>query len=264
MPERRKIDATMMDGFSFSEIVIIIIIAIIIYGKDLPQAARKMAQLYSKFKRQLSDVRDEISRQIPMDEIKESMRPDLNLDPGGEPPSTPSLLTASPSENNVLLTWNSAVGASSYTLRRSTGPQDPWLIIAMNIAELAWTDTDVQPGKTYHYVVTGVNNTGESGNSDEVIAVIPGGEPSSAEPSEGKPAAAEASDGKPAPAPSSAEGSEGKPAPAGGSVVAKAADAVADAAALVKPPAADAAPANGNGDHAKDEKPAPAPEVKPS
>ena len=53
-----------MDGFSFSEIVIIIIIAIIIYGKDLPQAARKLATLYTKFKRQLSDVRDEISRQI--------------------------------------------------------------------------------------------------------------------------------------------------------------------------------------------------------
>jgi Tat protein translocase TatB subunit len=220
----------MMDGFSFSEIVIIIIIAIIIYGKDLPQAARKMAQMYSKFKRQLADVRDEISRQIPMDEIKDSLKPDLNLDPGGEPPQTPSLLTASPSESNVLLTWNSAPGATSYTIRRSNGPQESWLIIAMNISELAWTDTDVQAGKTYHYVVTGVNSTGESGNSDEVIAVLPGGEP---------PAAA------------------------------KAADAVADAAAIAPPPATpEAAPTNGNGEHPKEEKPAaaaaPAPEVKPS
>lgn len=226
----------MMDGFSFSEIVIIIIIAIIIYGKDLPQAARKMAQLYSKFKRQLTDVRDEISRQIPMDEIQNSIRPDLNLDPGGEPPQTPSLLTASPSESNVLLTWNSSSGSTSYTIRRSTGPQDPWLIIAMNISELAWTDTDVQPGKTYHYVVTGVNNTGESGNSDEVIAVIPGGEPS--------------------PPPADAK-------PAGATV----AEAIADAGAITPPPPpAEASPTNGNGDHAKDEKaaPAPAPEAKPS
>ena len=223
-----------MEGFSFSEIILIIIIAIIIYGKDLPQAARKMATLYAKFKRQLSDVRDEISRQIPMDEIANSIKPDLNLDPGGEPPSTPSLLTASPSESNVLLTWNSSTGSTSYTIRRSTGSQDPWLIIAMNIAELAWTDTDVQPGKTYHYVVTGVNNTGESGNSDEVIAVIPGGEPAPA------------------------------PAPADGSTVAKAAEAVADAAAPATPPAPEAAPTNGNGEHAKEEKPAAAPEVKPS
>jgi Tat protein translocase TatB subunit len=219
-----------MDGFSFSEIIIIIIIAIIIYGKDLPQAARKMAQMYSKFKRQLSDVRDEISRQIPMDEIQNSLRPDLNLDSGGEPPQTPSLLTVSPSESNVLLTWNSSSGSTSYTIRRSTGPQEPWLIIAMNITELAWTDTDVQPGKTYHYVVTGVNNTGESGNSDEVIAVMPGGEPAPAAP------------------------------PADPATVA---NVVADAAAIAPPPAA---PANGNGEHAKDEKPAdaPAPEVKPS
>src|SRR4030095_9923372 len=206
----------MMDGFSFSEIIIIIIIAIIIYGKDLPQAARKMATLYSKFKRQLSDVRDEISRQIPMEEIRDSIKPDLNLDPGGDPPHTPSLLTASPSESNVLLTWSSATGATSYTIRRSPGPQEPRTITAMSINELAWTDTDVQPGKTYHYVVTGVNGTGESGNSDEVIAVIPRREPPSPEASEAKPA---------------------PPAPTDGTPIAKAADAVADAAAILPPPA---------------------------
>ena len=222
----------MMDGFSFSEIIIIIIIAIIIYGKDLPQAARKLATLYSKFKRQLTDVREEISRQIPMDEIRDTMNVNLPTDPGGEPPTTPTLLTASPSESNVLLTWNSSIGASTYTIRRSAGPQDPWLIVAMNIPELAWTDTDVQPGKTYHYTVTGVNGTGESGNSDEVIAVIPGGET--------KPAEATA------PPPTDAA----PPAPA---------------------PAASAAPTNGNGDYPK-EPPVPeekgatsaAPEVKPS
>src|SRR6185295_9159839 len=224
----------MMDGFSFSEIVIIIIIAIIIYGKDLPQAARKMAQLYSKFKRQLSDVRDEISRQIPMDEIANSIKPDLNLDPGGEPPSTPSLLTASPSESNVLLTWNSSTGSTSYTIRRSTGSQDPWLIIAMNIAELAWTDTDVQPGKTYHYVVTGVNNTGESGNSDEVIAAIPGGEVASA------PAAAPEAAAAPASAAETA--SAVAPAPAA---------SPAPAAPAPAPAPTTAAPTNGNGDYPK-------------
>jgi Sec-independent protein translocase protein TatA len=201
----------MMDGFSFSEIIIIIIIAIIIYGKDLPQAARKLATLYSKFKRQLSDVRDEISRQIPMDEIKDTMNMNLPDGPGGDPPQTPSLLTASPSDTNVLLTWNSSVGASTYTIRRSTGPQDPWLICAMNIPELAWTDTDVQPGKTYHYVVSGVNSTGESGNSDEVMVTMPGVDPTAAAP------AADA-----APAPTNGNGdypkepvvAEEKPAPA--------------------------------------------------
>ena len=165
-----------MEGFSFSELILIVIVAIIIYGKDLPQAARKMATLYSKFKRQLNDVRDEIKRQIPLDELENAVKVDLPTKFGGDPPQTPYGLVASPSASNVLLTWNSSSGSTSYTIRRSTGPQDPWLIVAMNISELAWTDTDVKPGTTYHYAVTGVNETGESGNSDEATAVIPGGE----------------------------------------------------------------------------------------
>ena len=222
----------MMDGFSFSEIIIIIIIAIIIYGKDLPQAARKLATMYSKFKRQLSDVRDEISRQIPMDEIRDTMNVNLPSGPGGEPPTTPTLLTASPSESNVLLTWNASMGASTYTVRRQAGEGEAWLIVAMNIPELAWTDTDVQPGKTYRYSVSGVNGTGESGSSDDVIAVIPGGET--------------------------------KPAEA-------AATPPTEAAPPASPAPAASAPANGNGDYPKEpavpeEKgaPSPSPEVKPS
>jgi len=217
--------------FSFGEMFLIIIVAILIYGKDLPQAARKIANIYSKFRRQLNDVRDEIKRQIPMDEIENAVKIDLPTGPGGEPPQTPYGLNASPSASNVLLTWNSSTGSSTYTVRRSTGSQDPWLIVAMNLSELAWTDTDVQPGKTYHYVVTGVNDTGESGNSDEVVATIPGGEPAPAS-------------GAPAPAPESA--------PSSGD------------------PAAAAPPANGNGDHsnappaAEQKLPAQAPEAHPS
>ncbi|MBV8879679.1 MAG: hypothetical protein JO332_06945 [Planctomycetaceae bacterium] len=224
-----------MEGFSFSELILIIIVAIIIYGKDLPQAARKMAMIYSKFKRQLNDVRDEIKRQIPMDELENAVKVDLPSGPFGDPPQTPYGLSASPSASNVLLTWNSSTGSSSYTIRRSTSPQDPWLIIAMSITELAWTDTDVQPGKTYHYVVTGVNDTGESGNSDEAVATIPGGD------------AAPAAAALPAP------------------------DAAAPAAPPKTEPAA-AAPSNGNGDYPKEpplpeekgQSSPPTPEVKPS
>jgi len=214
-----------MEGFSFSELIVIGIIAIIIYGKDLPQAARKMATLYSKFKRQLSDVREEIKRQIPMEELENAVKVDLPSGPGGDPPQTPYGLAASPTASNVLLTWNSSTGSTGYTVRRSTASQDPWLIIAMNVAELAWTDTDVQAGKTYHYVVSGTNDTGESGNSDEVIATIPGGEAA------------------PAPAPSAAETVAAVlpppeiPAPAAESSSAK---------------ATEDQPKNGNGDYPKE------------
>ncbi|HLY72517.1 MAG TPA: fibronectin type III domain-containing protein [Planctomycetota bacterium] len=231
-----------MEGFSFSELILIIIVAIIIYGKDLPQAARKMATLYSKFKRQLNDVRDEIKRQIPMDELENAVKVNLPSGPFGDPPQTPYGLAASPSATNVLLTWNSSTGSTSYTVRRSTGPQDPWLIVAMNISELAWTDTDVHPGKNYHYVVTGVNETGESGNSDEVTATIPGGDPA-----------------PPALAP---------PAPAAPADLAAAAPVPP-----VKVESAVATPPNGNGDHPQvppvaeakgQSSSAPTPEAKPS
>jgi Sec-independent protein translocase protein TatA len=230
-----------MEGFSFSELILIIIVAIIIYGKDLPQAARKMAMIYSKFKRQINDVRDEIKRQIPMDELENAVKVNLPTGPFGDPPQTPYGLAASPSATNVLLTWNSSSGSTSYTIRRSTSSQDPWLIVAMNINELAWTDTDVQPGKTYHYVVTGVNETGESGNSDEATATIPGNDPVPAT------AALPAPEAPVAPAPASP-------------------------AASAPAPSAAVPPSNGNGNHPqeppvpeeKGHSSAPAPEIKPS
>jgi Sec-independent protein translocase protein TatA len=235
-----------MEGFSFSELILIVIVAIIIYGKDLPQTARKMATLYAKFKRQLNDVRDEIKRQIPMDELENAVKVDLPSKYGGDPPQTPTSLLASPAIGNVLLTWNSSTGSTSYTIRRSTGPQDPWLIIAMNIAELAWTDTDIQPGKTYHYVVSGVNDTGESGNSDEVVAAIPGGEAASA------------------PASAAETASAVVPTPEG--------VAAALTPAAPETPKAAAGPSNGNGDYPKEppvpeekgQTSSPTPEIRPS
>jgi Tat protein translocase TatB subunit len=250
-----------MEGFSFSELILILIVAIIIYGKDLPQAARKMATIYSKFRRQLNDVREEIKRQIPMDELENAVKVELPTKFGGDPPQTPYGLAAAPSATNILLTWNSSTGSTSYTIRRSLGPQDPWLIIAMNISELAWTDTDVQPGKKYHYVVTGVNDTGESGNSDEVTAELSGPIPvpgeTPAAPTDPAPLAAAL------PAPSSA--------PSGGATEGKPEAAPAPPTTPTAPSAA-VAPSNGNGDHLKEpaipeekgQTSTPTPEVKPS
>ncbi len=73
-----------MDNIGFMEIVLIGIIAILLYGKDLPQAARKMAQLYGKFRRQLNDVRDELHRQIPTEDITLPPDPPENPHPSDE------------------------------------------------------------------------------------------------------------------------------------------------------------------------------------
>ena len=162
-----------MGDIGFSELVAIVIIAILIYGKDLPQAARKLASLYSKFRRQLTDIKDEIQRQIPDEEIK-SLTNAAHYDPGLDPPSVPSGVTVTPTSDQVLITWAGSLGATSYTVKRSAGPSEPFYVVAMNVYELQYCDSDVQPGKTYHYTVVATNSAGESAPSDESIATLPG------------------------------------------------------------------------------------------
>ena len=162
-----------MGDIGFMELVAIVIIAILLYGKDLPQAARKLAGMYSRFRRHLTDIKDEIQRSIPEDEVKSALNPETYLS-DTEPPSAPYGLSVSPSNDQVYLSWVSSAGATSYTLKRSKGPSDPFLVVAMNLTDLSYTDTDVEPGKTYHYVVVAHNGAGESPDSDEAIAEIPG------------------------------------------------------------------------------------------
>jgi len=170
-----------MGDIGFSELIAIAIIAILIYGKDLPQAARKMANLYTKFRRQLTDIKDELRRQIPDEEIKDfGNTVNTAAYEGTEPPQPPVSLAATPTNEYVALTWSSSTGATSYSVKRSAGSNEPYLVIAMYLTELSYSDTDIAPGKTYHYVVTASNTAGESGDSMEAVVTMPGGEPPAA------------------------------------------------------------------------------------
>jgi Tat protein translocase TatB subunit len=187
-----------MGEFSFGEMVVVVIVAILIYGKDLPQAARKMANLYSKLRRQLSDVRDELQRQIPADELRIDTSLDANS--GMEPPQTPTGLVASASTGQISLTWNSAPGATSYMVRRSKGEAEPWVVLAAYVVDLAFTDADVEAGKTYRYTVSAQNSAGESGESDLSAATVPGGE-TAPEPEAAAPATSPSPEPPPPPTP---------------------------------------------------------------
>lgn len=191
-----------MGDIGFSELVAIVIIAILIYGKDLPQAARKMANLYTKFRRQLTDIKDELKRQIPDEEIRDLNSTVNAAYSGAEPPPPPASMSAMPSAEHVLLSWSSSEGATSYTVKRSAGAAEPSYVLAMYLTDLSYTDTDIQPGKTYHYVVTASNTAGESGDSEEAVVTLPGGEPGAED--GGKPVAPTSGpDAPPAAAPSS-------------------------------------------------------------
>jgi Tat protein translocase TatB subunit len=174
-----------MGEFSFSELVVIVIIAILIYGKELPQVARKMAQMYNKLRRQLTDIKDEVQRQIPADEMRKALDVDTyGSSPTTDPPQTPYGVTASAQGRQVYVTWNSVPNAQSYIVKRARDKSEPFTILTMSVTDLAFTDADVPEG-TWYYCVSASNSAGESANSDDacvqVVAEAPPAPPPAAE-----------------------------------------------------------------------------------
>jgi fibronectin type 3 domain-containing protein len=98
------------------------------------------------------------------------------------PPSTPTGLAASGGNAQVSLTWNAASGATSYNVKRSLSTGGPYTTIASGVTVASYTDTAVNNGTTYYYVVSAVNSAGESANSAEASAT-PAAPPPPAAPS---------------------------------------------------------------------------------
>jgi fibronectin type 3 domain-containing protein/glucose/arabinose dehydrogenase len=86
----------------------------------------------------------------------------------------PRNLAASPGNNEVRLSWEGSSGASGYNVYRSESP-DVEISTAnrRNSAPLestTFTDSDVENGATYYYIVTAVGSGGESAASNSVAA----------------------------------------------------------------------------------------------
>jgi len=92
------------------------------------------------------------------------------------PPPTP-VLTAATADGIVPLTWNSSTGATSYNIKRSTVSGGPYTTLK-SVTTAAYTDSTVVNGATYFYVVSSMNNLGESANSAQV-SVTPAISPNS-------------------------------------------------------------------------------------
>lgn len=91
-------------------------------------------------------------------------------DPLPPPPAPPTGLVAMPGPGSVALSWSSAPGATTYTVRRSTSPAGPFDILVSGISELSFVDTLVSPGITYYYSVSAANGSGEGAPSGAVGA----------------------------------------------------------------------------------------------
>jgi fibronectin type 3 domain-containing protein len=83
-------------------------------------------------------------------------------------------LTATAGNGQASLTWNATTGATSYTVRRATTSGGAYTVIASGISATSYTDTGLNNGTAYYYVVTPANASDDGANSAEAsTATIP-------------------------------------------------------------------------------------------
>jgi fibronectin type 3 domain-containing protein len=88
---------------------------------------------------------------------------------GGSAPAAPAGLIATPSNNQVGLSWTVSSGATNYNVKRATTDGGPYTTIT-NVITTSFTNTALVNGMRYYYVVSAANITGESLNSTQVGA----------------------------------------------------------------------------------------------
>lgn len=67
----------------------------------------------------------------------------------------------------ITLRWIGAVGAVSYTVKRSIKSGGLRVVVTKNVKGTTYTDTKVKPGAVCYYTVSATNAKGESGNAYE-------------------------------------------------------------------------------------------------
>ena len=85
------------------------------------------------------------------------------------PPAAPTGLVAIAGNGKVALSWSASATATNYYVKRSLTSGAGFTTIATN-ASLTFTNTGLNNGTLYYYVVSGVNATGEGADSAVVSA----------------------------------------------------------------------------------------------
>ncbi len=86
------------------------------------------------------------------------------------PPAAPIGVAATAGPGRIELRWNVVAGATGYTVLRGSAAGGPYAAIANGVATNAHTDTAVDYGTTYYYVVAALKQLAESPRSAEVNA----------------------------------------------------------------------------------------------
>ena len=82
-------------------------------------------------------------------------------------PSPPSGLGGKMIDGAVTLTWNASVYANTYTVKRSTTSGGPYTTVATDLTGVTFSESNLAATGNYYYVVTALNEAGESVNSPQ-------------------------------------------------------------------------------------------------
>ena len=94
---------------------------------------------------------------------------EVSTTPAVPAPSAPTGLTATAGNAQVMLSWTASAGAASYNVKRSTTNGSGYQTVG-SPTTTSYTNTSLANSTTYYYVVTAVNSSGESGNSNQASA----------------------------------------------------------------------------------------------
>ncbi|WP_438444164.1 pectinesterase family protein [Gorillibacterium sp. sgz5001074] len=87
-------------------------------------------------------------------------------------PEAPAGLTASPRSAQVDLAWQGVENAISYTVKRSTHPEGPFVSVTSGLTGSSYRDGSLDNGTTYYYAVSATGIGGE-GPDSAAAAVTP-------------------------------------------------------------------------------------------
>ncbi|MFD1506959.1 choice-of-anchor D domain-containing protein [Georgenia yuyongxinii] len=94
-------------------------------------------------------------------------------------PAAPADMAGEATDDGVVLTWAASAGATSYEIYRGIGTQaQPEGQPHATVTAPTFTDSDVEPGTTYSYIVVALNDEGSSVPSVAVAVEVPIVDPS--------------------------------------------------------------------------------------
>jgi kumamolisin len=81
------------------------------------------------------------------------------------PPNAPTALTLMASGDALVANWDASVGATAYTLLRSTSSDNGFVAITTGLSATSYTDSGLTAGTVYYYEVQASNSAGQSSYS---------------------------------------------------------------------------------------------------